>query len=336
MSKRVTILGAGSWGMAMAAHLERCGHQVTLWEYDPEAFRRLQSSRTQPDKLPGVTLPESIRLTDKLADAASWGEMLVLATPAQYLRGLLESQYGLCSHAEVIVNLAKGVENGTLKRMSEVITELTPESDRLNIVTLSGPSHAEEVAVDMPTTVVCAGNNDTSARSVQEVISGRNLRVYSCDDLIGVELGGSLKNVVAIAAGIADGLGMGDNAKGALITRGLAEISRLGVAMGASAETFAGLSGVGDLVTTCFSRFSRNRAVGERIGRGESLEKILKSMTMVAEGVATCRSAWELALRYDVEMPITDQTYQVLFDGKAPAEAVSDLMGRSLKAEIWQ
>ena len=220
--------------------------------------------------------------------------------------------------------------------MSQVVLEETPNSEQLKVITLSGPSHAEEVAIDMPTTVVCAGTDDVSVRTVQEEFSSGNFRVYHSDDLIGVELGGSLKNVIAIAAGIADGLGMGDNAKGALITRGLAEITRLGVSMGASPETFAGLSGIGDLVTTCFSRHSRNRAVGERIGRGETLEQILKSMTMVAEGVATCRSAWELAVRFDVEMPITDQIYQVLFNGKSPAEAVADLMGRSLKAEIWQ
>lgn len=336
MSKKITIIGAGSWGMAMAAHLSRTGHDVVLWEFEPKAFAQLRTTRSQPDKLPGLILDRSIKITDSITDAIAGGGILVLATPAQYLRSLLRSFEGLCGSAEVVVNLAKGVENGSLRRMSEVIAEETPSSSALRVVTLSGPSHAEEVAVDIPTTVVCAGTDETATQLVQEEFSGGNFRVYYCDDLIGVELGGSLKNVIAIAAGIADGLGMGDNAKGALITRGLAEITRLGVAMGAVPETFAGLSGVGDLVTTCFSRHSRNRAVGERIGRGETLEQVLQSMTMVAEGVATCRSAWELAVRYDVEMPITDQIYQVLFKEKSPGGAVSDLMGRSLKAEIWQ
>ncbi len=336
MAERITILGAGSWGMAMAAHLDRCGHRIVLWEYDRGAYEQLRTSGMQPDKLPGVQLADSVEITNDLALAVKRSDILVLATPAQYLSSLIRNNVDVCGHAGIIVNLAKGVENGSLRRMSEIIRDETHGAERLRIVTLSGPSHAEEVAIDMPTTVVCAGTDEDAARRIQEMFSGGNFRVYYCADMIGVELGGSLKNVIAIAAGIADGLGMGDNAKGALITRGLAEITRLGVSMGAAAETFAGLSGVGDLVATCFSRHSRNRSVGERIGKGEKLADVLKSMTMIAEGVATCRSAWELAVRYGVEMPITAQTYQVLFDGKAPAEAVADLMGRSLKAEIWQ
>ncbi|MBD3403806.1 NAD(P)H-dependent glycerol-3-phosphate dehydrogenase [candidate division GN15 bacterium] len=335
MAKRVTILGAGSWGMAMAAHLDRHGHTVTLWEFDERALGLLQSTRAQPDKLPDFRLAESIDITGSLNDAVGDCELLLITTPAQFVRNVLTRVDRNRIRAEAVVNLAKGVENNTLKRMSEVIADETGlPAER--IITISGPSHAEEVALDLPTTVVAAGPNEALVTAVQEEFSGGNFRVYYCDDLVGVELGGSLKNIIAIAAGIADGLGMGDNAKGALITRGLAEITRLGVAMGAAPETFAGLSGIGDLVTTCFSRHSRNRSVGDRIGRGETLDDVLASMSMVAEGVATCRSGKELAIRYDVEMPITAQTYRVLFDHKAPGDAVADLMGRSLKAEIWQ
>jgi glycerol-3-phosphate dehydrogenase (NAD(P)+) len=219
--------------------------------------------------------------------------------------------------------------------MSQVIAETT-SVPAAQIVTVSGPSHAEEVILDMPTTVVAAGPDASVVSQVQQTFSGHTFRVYASDDIIGVELGGSLKNIIAIASGVADGLGMGDNTRGALVTRGLAEMTRLGLAMGAQAETFAGLSGLGDLVTTCSSRHSRNRQVGERIGRGEKLPAILGSMTMVAEGVDTTRSCRDLARRHNVEMPITNEVYCVLFEQKSPQSAVADLMGRSLKPEVWQ
>jgi glycerol-3-phosphate dehydrogenase (NAD(P)+) len=222
-----------------------------------------------------------------------------------------------------------------LKRMSQVILdEMSLAGDK--IVALSGPSHAEEVIRDMPTTVVAAGSSEALVTEIQELFSDNYFRVYMCHDLVGVELGGSLKNIIAIAAGIADGLGMGDNTKGALMTRGLAEITRLGISMGADPETFAGLSGMGDLITTCISRHSRNRWVGERIGKGEKLDDVLKKMTMVAEGVETTRSGYQLARLHRVEMPITEAVYNVLFENVAPAEAVGNLMGRTLKPEIWQ
>lgn len=335
MYEAAAILGAGSWGMAIARLLDKNGLSVRLWEHDPVAYNQLAEHRCQPDKLAGVTLNESIRITDNLHEGIDGARLIVLATPAQYLRSVLVRIKGRDLQAVGFVNLAKGIETGTLKRMSEVVQEelsVSPEQT----VTLSGPSHAEEVVADMPTAVVAAGCSEDFLVQVQESFSNRSFRVYKSDDLIGVEMGGSLKNIIAIAAGIASGLGTGDNTLGALITRGLAEITRLGEAMGASARTFAGLSGIGDLVTTCASRHSRNRYVGERIGRGEKLVDILAGMTMSAEGVDTTRSGYALARRREVEMPITDEVYQVLFEGKPPAEAVDELMGRELKSEIWQ
>ena len=334
MSVNITILGAGSWGMAVGYLLNQNGHRVTMWEYDPEACRCLQQNRQLPDKLASFILPESIAVTGDINSAMASAEVLVLAVPSQAMRATLGGVADELGRMELVINVSKGVENKSLMRMSEVIADQTPV-DLSRIVTVSGPSHAEEVIRDMPTTVVAGGTNPETSRRVQELFSCRYFRVYNSEDLIGVELGGSLKNIIAIAAGISDGLGLGDNTKGALITRGLAEMSRYGVATGASAETFAGLSGIGDLVTTCFSRHSRNRSVGERIGRGEKLDEILRSMSMVAEGVATTRSGYELALRHEVEMPITTEVYRVLFEGKDPSEAVGDLMGRELKAEIW-
>ena len=335
MPKRVTILGAGSWGMAVSSLLHNAGCHVTLWEFVPEDYRLLVRMRTNPDKLTDFRLPDEIEITDDLGVAVSEPDVVVLAVPSQHLRSVVMPIAPQLSRAPTLVNLAKGIENGTLKRMSEVIAEVTgASSDR--IATLSGPSHAEEVILDMPTTVVAASTSEERARFVQELFSDGNFRVYRSDDIVGVELAGSLKNIVAIAAGIADGLGMGDNTKGALITRGLAEITRLGIALGARPETFAGLSGIGDLVTTCASRHSRNRYVGEQIGRGRKLDDILKSMKMIAEGVDTARSGYELAMRCRVEVPITDQVYRVLFENKSARQAVSDLMERKLREEVWQ
>ena len=321
--------------MAIAWLLSRNGHDITLWEFDPGAYEIIRTHRTHPDKLSAFRLPDSVRLTNLLSDAIGPAEMLILAVPAQWLRKTLRQIPKPLRGISAVVNLAKGVENGTLQRMSEIVlAETGLPADR--VVTVSGPSHAEEVIRDIPTAVVAAGASEETVAAIQETFSSGRFRVYNSDDIIGVELGGSLKNIIAIAAGIADGLGLGDNTKGALLTRGLAEITRLGLANGARQETFAGLSGVGDLMTTCFSRHSRNRSVGERIGQGEKLDDILASMKMVAEGVATCRSGWELSGRNEVEMPITAEVYRVLFEQKSPIEAVEQLMGRSLKAEIWQ
>ncbi len=335
MPERIAIIGAGSWGMAIARLLDQNGHAVTLWAYTPDEYHQLTTVRGIPDRLKGFRLAPSIEVSQDLASVVADSTLVVLAVPSQFLRSILSRMQGSIPADVGLVNLAKGIEIGSLKRMSDVIEEVARVGlDR--VVTLSGPSHAEEVILDMPTTVVVAGRSEKLATRVQGIFSRSTFRVYTSPDLIGVEVGGSLKNIIALASGIVDGLGFGDNTKGALITRGLAEITRLGVSMGAQAETFAGLSGIGDLVATCTSRHSRNRFVGERIGRGERLEHILAAMSMVAEGVDTTRSGFELAKRYEVEMPITSEVYRVLFENKPPAEAVAQLMGRSLKAEIWQ
>jgi len=334
MSKQITILGAGSWGLAIARLLDCNGHRVTLWEFDPTEYRLVREHRTHPKKLPGCRLPDTVAISNDLSSAVAGTDLIVLAVPAQVLRAALRPLRGQLESRTGLLNLAKGIEIGTLKRMSEVIGDVL-DHDPARVATLSGPSHAEEVVRDMPTTVVAGGNDERFVTELQETFSGPTFRVYFCDDLLGVELGGALKNPIAIAAGIMSGLEMGDNTFGALITRGLAEITRLGSALGANPLTFGGLSGVGDLVTTCVSRHSRNRYVGERIGRGERLNDILASMTMVAEGVQTTRSGFELSRLHGIEMPITEQVYRVLFEEKSPVEAVADLMGRELKPEIW-
>lgn len=335
MAERVAVLGAGSWGLAISHLLHAKGCEVDLWEYDPEDYRRLVTSRSNPDKLSNFTLDDEVALTDNLSGAVAGAGTVVVVVSSQHVRSVARGFRTALASDAVVVNLAKGIEKGSLNRMSEVIAQETGLGyDR--IATLSGPSHAEEVACDMPTTVVAVSVSDQLASQVQELFSVGSFRVYKSDDVIGVELGGSLKNIIAIAAGITDGLALGDNTKGALITRGLAEITRLGVAMGARPETFAGLSGLGDLVTTCFSKHSRNRYVGEKMGRGEKLEEVLAQMTMIAEGVETTRSGYDLARQHQVEMPITDEVYRVLFEGRNAREALGDLMSRRLRAEIWQ
>jgi glycerol-3-phosphate dehydrogenase (NAD(P)+) len=335
MSVHIGIIGAGSWGMAVARLLCLNGHRVTLAEPDAHEYEILQEHRGNPSRLPKFRLPEAVILSNDLQSVIESSDQIVLAIPSQYLRSFISRLSFSNRKPSAIVNLAKGLELKSLARMSTVIAEATSVSPE-HVVTLSGPSHAEEVALDMPTTVVAAGINPEIVAQVQQIFSGSTFRVYASDDIIGVELGGSIKNIIAIASGIADGLGMGDNTRGALVTRGLAEMTRLGVAMGAKPETFAGLSGLGDLVTTCSSLHSRNRHVGERIGRGETLSAILGSMTMVAEGVDTSRAGRELASRHNIEMPITNEVCRVLFEQKSPKAAVADLMGRSLKPEVWQ
>ncbi len=333
--KRVTILGAGSWGMAVSHLLHAQGCQVTLWEFDPDDYLLLTGTRSNPNRLKSFTLDEGVVVTDDLAAAVDGSEVVALAVPSQHLRTTLRRIRKELTGVPVIVNLAKGIERNTLLRMSEVIVEETG-LDSGRIVTVSGPSHAEEVVRDMPTTVVAASSSQDLADSVQALFSVGHFRVYKSSDIIGVELGGALKNTIAIAAGIVDGLGLGDNTKGALMTRGLAEIARLGIAIGARTETFAGLSGMGDLVTTCISKHSRNRHVGDCIGKGEPLDDILAGMSMVAEGVQTTHSGFELARRHRIEMPITEAVYRVLFEGKPASQAVGDLMERRLRAEVWK
>jgi glycerol-3-phosphate dehydrogenase (NAD(P)+) len=332
---KTAVLGAGSWGIATSVLLFSNGHQVTLWEFDHLEMTKLLQQREHKRKLPGILIPEEIEITADLTAATSGSEMLVLALPSHTVREVARKLGDLDFADRIIVNLAKGIENETLCRMSEVLRQELPLKLHEKIATLSGPSHAEEVAGKIPTTVVVAGFQEEIAQGIQQAFMNPYFRVYTNSDIIGVELGGSLKNVIAIAAGICDGMGLGDNSRGALITRGLAEMVRLGEKMGAKRETFAGLSGLGDLVTTCISKYSRNRYVGEQIGKGQTLDQVLKGMVMVAEGVKTTESAYRLSRRNEVEMPITEQVYKVLFEHKQPHRAMDELMTRDPKSEIW-
>lgn len=332
---KIAVLGAGSWGIAISVLLFSNGHQVTLWEFDHHEMSKLKKERENKQKLPGIIIPKEIEITDDLTSATGGAEMLALALPSHTVREVAKKLAKLNFADPIIVNLAKGIENDTLCRMSEILREELPSNLSDKIATLSGPSHAEEVAVKIPTTVVVAGFQEEIAKKIQQVFMNQYFRVYTNSDIVGVELGGSLKNVIAIAAGICDGMGLGDNSRGALITRGLAEIIRLGEKLGAKRETFAGLSGLGDLVTTCISKYSRNRFVGEQIAKGKILGQVLKEMTMVAEGIKTTMSAYQLSIRHKVEMPITEQVYKVLFEDKEPKRAIAELMTRDPKSEIW-
>lgn len=323
---QIQVIGGGSWGLAITRILALNGHAVQLWcrnEDDPESLRQTRESKTY---LPGVPIPESVEIASTVNAAA---EMVIYAVPSHAMRNVVPTF--AFSHTPIRVSVAKGIENDTLLRMSEVIEAVSPDGGP--VVSLSGPSHAEEVGHGLPASVVAASTNQAACHAVQEAFFCSNFRVYSSPDIVGVELGGSLKNVVAIAAGVCDGFGLGDNAKSALITRGLAEIARLGVACGANPLTFSGLSGMGDLITTCTSRHSRNRAVGEAIARGESLETIIAGSRMVAEGIRTTRSTCALARKLDVELPLAEATHAVLFDGVPAREAIETLMARDPKPE---
>lgn len=335
MSDRITILGAGSWGIANANLLAENGAEILMWEFDPDELALIKEKREHPDKLPGIPIHDSVSLTGDLTEAVAGADTVIFAVPTQKTSGVCRQLANSGGRPDLIVNLSKGIEQGTLRRVSQIIADDWAGIDSQSIVTLSGPSHAEEVARHLPTTVVVAGD-ETKSRKAQEIYSNPVFRVYRSTDLIGVELAGALKNVIAIAAGIAQGLGFGDNTQGALITRGLVEISRLAQVMGADPETMAGLSGVGDLIATCISRHSRNQYVGYHIGQGQTLDQVLAGMVMVAEGVTTCRSARELADRHKVDMPITRAVCKVLFENLPAREAVNNLMTRPLKAEARQ
>lgn len=328
----VAVIGAGAWGTALALILASRGQAVRLWEFFPEYAQLLKTRRENPKFLPGIVIPETIEITSDLEAAVSGCATWVFATPAQRLRSVLQRLRTLHPRPELIVTAAKGIETHTLARMSEIVrAELGPGPQ---VVTLSGPSHAEEVGRCQPSTVVAASDSLEAAQAVQSLFMTERFRVYVSTDQVGVELGGALKNVIALAAGIVDGLGLGDNTKAALQTRGLAEIARLGRAAGAHPQTFAGLSGMGDLIVTCNSRHSRNRRVGEALGRGETLDAVLARMEMVAEGVETARSARQLALRLGVEMPIVEQVNRVLFEQVPAAEALKALMQRPGRPEL--
>ncbi len=329
--KRISVLGFGSWGATIASHLHRLGYAVVAWHKFPEEIREIRSSGHH-NLLPNLVIPDEILLTDQMETALDRPDLLVIAVPSHIVRILIDEIKDNLPSKIIIVNLAKGIENDTLLTMSQVIHEVGGVN-RDQIVTLYGPSHAEEVALGLPTTIVASSVSESLARTVQEVFSSETLRVYTNTDILGAEIGGSLKNVIAIAAGICDGIGFGDNTKAALLTRGITEITRLGVAMGANMETFYGLSGIGDLIATCLSRHSRNRYVGEEIGKGGKLDEVLSGMKMVAEGVKSTRSAWQLRRKYRVDMPITEAVYHVLFEGKNAKTAVRELMTRDLTEE---
>jgi glycerol-3-phosphate dehydrogenase (NAD(P)+) len=332
---RIGCIGAGSWGTTLAIHLAQLGHDVLLWGHGPQQRAALRSERENRRYLPGIVLPDSVEIVDDVRDAVDAADpLLVIATPTQHIRSSLAPIDARELDRPIVISTSKGIEKGSLRRVSEIFEEEWG-FDRERFVCLSGPSHAEEVSRGIPTTVVAAATSRSASELVQDVFSNETLRVYTNDDLVGVELGGALKNIIALCAGIIDGLGYGDNTKAALITRGLAEITRLGVTLGAHPSTFSGLSGLGDLVVTCFSRHSRNRFVGEQIGRGRKLDDIVAEMAMVAEGVSTTESAQQLAQRHLVEMPIINEVYQVLFANRDPRSATHDLMRRETKHEIW-
>ncbi|EQB63599.1 MAG: glycerol-3-phosphate dehydrogenase [candidate division Zixibacteria bacterium RBG-1] len=334
MSK-IAVLGAGSWGIAISVLVTDNSHNVTLWEVDSDQARRLEKEREDKQRLPGIKIPSAVKITSNLEEAVSGKELLALALPSHVVRKVAQNLAKIVLEIPIVLNLAKGIETQSLCRMSEVLKQELPEKLHKNICTLSGPSHAEEVSRKIATSVVVAGFKEETAQKTQEIFMNSYFRVYTNSDLVGVELGGSLKNIIAIASGICDGLGLGDNTKGALLTRGLAEMMRLAEKLGAKSSTLAGLSGIGDLITTCISKYSRNRFVGEEIGKGRNLAEVLKSMVMVAEGIKTTESAYRLAQKYLVEMPITEQMYKILFENKNSKAAVLDLMKRDPKSEIW-
>ncbi len=332
--KRITVIGEGGWGTALACLLGGNGHKVSLWGNFPEIVEEIRRSHENRKFLPGITIPREVDLTDDMEDAISSAEMVVFSTPVVYLRSVAEkaAPFIRANHTVRVVCVAKGIEQKTVLRGSEVLQQVLGLPD---VGMLFGPSHAEEVARRMPTTVVAAARDAAFAMDIQRTFMNDRFRVYTSDDPVGVEIGAAVKNVIAIAAGICDGLDFGDNAKSALLTRGLAEIARLGVALGARRETFAGLSGLGDLITTCVSPYGRNRRVGLEIGRGKTLDETLAAMApMVPEGVWTTHSVCALADRHGVEMPISRAVHDVLFENKPPLQATQELMTRQPKAEV--
>jgi glycerol-3-phosphate dehydrogenase (NAD(P)+) len=330
---RITVLGAGSWGTTLAVLLSSNAHQVILWAHREDHAQRIVESRENHALLPGVKIPPNIEITSDLDRSVSRCDLLVAAVPVQFVRPVGERLRNHDFTSTLLVNVSKGIENSSLMTMSGVLLDVLPSVKKENIVTLSGPSFADEVSRQVPTAVVAASSNLAAAKKAQQAFMTPYFRVYSSDDIRGVELAGSIKNVIAIGAGIADGAGFGDNTKAAIMTRATVELSRLGTVMGAQQRTFAGLSGIGDLIATCMSKHSRNRHVGEEIGRGRKLRDVLADMVMVAEGVATTRSVHDLAVKYNVELPISNEVFEVLFEDKDPIAATSDLMTRDAKGE---
>ncbi|MBR6700192.1 MAG: NAD(P)H-dependent glycerol-3-phosphate dehydrogenase [Firmicutes bacterium] len=333
MNEKITVLGGGSWGTAIAISLSSKGLNVDLWDIDKEHIENMMRERENTKFLPGTKFPETLSVKENQEDAIAGSDVIVFAVPAQFFRSALENAAGLIGKDKIVVNVAKGVEQNTLSLLSQIAAEYIPDN---KYVVVSGPSHAEEVCKGMPTTLVAASKDRAAAEYVQDMLMSSVMRVYTNDDVVGVELGGALKNIIALGAGICDGLGNGDNAKAALITRGLAEIRRLGVAMGARETTFAGLSGIGDLIVTCTSMHSRNRRCGIMIGEGVDPEKAVENVGMIVEGVFTCNAAYGLAQKYGVEMPIVENIYKVLNEGMDPKDGFNILMTRQKKHEVEQ
>jgi len=336
MSRTVAVVGAGSWGTALANLLAKKGHRVRMWSYEAEVAEAIMREHVNPLYLEGVALDPRLEATTSLESAVESAEVVLSVSPAQHVRGVMEKAVQAMPERVLVVSASKGIETRTLESMAEVMDEVLPPAAARRACYLSGPSFALEVAQEQPTAVAMASASSEAAREAQELFQTDYFRVYTNPDVKGVELGGALKNVIALAAGMASGLGLGHNTRAALITRGLAEIARLGVALGANPLTFAGLAGMGDLILTCTGGLSRNRTVGERLGQGETLEAILADMRMVAEGVETTRAAHRLAQREGIEMPIVAAVHSVLFEGATAAEAVTNLMGREPKPEQWQ
>ena len=330
---KISVLGAGGWGTTLAILLHYNGHNVTLWEYKKGYARQLIKKRINTDYLPGIKIPKEILITSDIEESSDDKNLIVLAVPSQFLRNVVKKIHYQKIQDAILVSVSKGIEKKSLMTMSQMLKDVFPHINENQIGVISGPSHAEEVSQMVPTAVVAASVDIETSKAIQAAFMTSYFRVYASTDILGVELGGAFKNIIAIGAGIIDGAGFGDNTKAAIMTRGVAEISRLGLAMGARPETFAGLSGMGDLIVTCMSRHSRNRYVGEQIGKGKKLKEVLKSMEQIAEGVETTRSAKQLAAKIEIETPITNEVYKILFEDKDPVKATTDLMTRDMKTE---
>ena len=330
---RISVLGAGGWGTTLAILLHNNGHNVDIWEYKKSYAKSMHKARENKLYLPGVFIPKEINITHDLEEASNNKHMIVIAIPTQFIRSVMHDLRKYDFKNTTFISVSKGIEKHNLMTVSNIIKDELKGISSSNIGVLSGPSHAEEVSKKIPTAVVSASEDLETAKMIQAAFMNSYFRVYHSDDILGVEYGGALKNVIAIGAGIVDGAGFGDNTKAAIMTRGIAEISRLGISLGAKPETFSGLSGMGDLIVTCMSKHSRNRFVGEQIGKGKKLKHVIESMNMVAEGVETCKSVYELTTEHKILAPICHGVYEILFDEKDPIKSTYELMTRDMKSE---
>ena len=331
-NKRITVVGAGSWGTALSILLSRNGYDVDLWVYEQDLCQQIREKRKNRLYLPGYSLPESIQPTNSLKEAIGRNEVVLLVVPTHIVRKAATEMVPLINPNSLIINAGKGIENDSLSTIRKILKDTLP--DHCHLATLSGPTFAIEVAQGVPSAIVAAAETDDLAEKIQSIFSCPLLKVFTSTDPVGVEIGGALKNIIAIATGISDGLGMGHNARAALITRGLVEITRIGTALGARPETFSGLSGLGDLVLTCTGELSRNRQVGLKIGQGEKLTDITRNMKMVAEGILTVKSAYALKSKLNIQASVIDETYKVLYESKSPQQAVEDLMRVNITSEF--